>query len=243
MIHVMLSLGNRLVNSIYEANYQQASVVRSLTLDNWEPELIHVMLSLGNRLVNSIYEANYQQASVVCRSSASKIFVSSDNLTESSLQKPCSDSTGEARKMWAQAKWGQRYWAQSSNTFFQSKSNELSHKNFYDEKTGVQTESDNSCVLYRLYLAWLEQTSNELSHTNFYDEKTGVQTESDSSCVLYRLYLAWLEQTVITCSRHRGQLLFKGDNGAGLAALTGSSGKPISIMECWPFSKAKILLG
>ncbi|VEN51383.1 unnamed protein product [Callosobruchus maculatus] len=34
------------------------SKVRSLTLDDWEPEIIKVMAELGNALVNKIYEAN-----------------------------------------------------------------------------------------------------------------------------------------------------------------------------------------
>nr|CAH8849300.1 unnamed protein product [Trichobilharzia regenti] len=34
------------------------SKVRSLTLDNWQPELLHVMLNLGNKFVNEIFEAN-----------------------------------------------------------------------------------------------------------------------------------------------------------------------------------------
>ncbi|KAF2898918.1 hypothetical protein ILUMI_07256 [Ignelater luminosus] len=34
------------------------SKVRSLTLDDWEPESIKVMAELGNKIINSIYEAN-----------------------------------------------------------------------------------------------------------------------------------------------------------------------------------------
>lgn len=34
------------------------SKVRSLTLDDWEPEIIKVMAELGNNVVNKIYEAN-----------------------------------------------------------------------------------------------------------------------------------------------------------------------------------------
>lgn len=33
------------------------SKVRSLTLDDWEPEILKVMAELGNSVVNSIYEA------------------------------------------------------------------------------------------------------------------------------------------------------------------------------------------
>lgn len=34
------------------------SKVRSLTLDDWEPECLKVMAELGNSLVNAVYEAN-----------------------------------------------------------------------------------------------------------------------------------------------------------------------------------------
>lgn len=44
--------------SIHRSLGVHVSKVRSLTLDNWEPESLHVMLNLGNRLVNQIYEAN-----------------------------------------------------------------------------------------------------------------------------------------------------------------------------------------
>ncbi|XP_037868429.1 arf-GAP with coiled-coil, ANK repeat and PH domain-containing protein 2 [Bombyx mori] len=40
------------------------SKVRSLTLDDWEPEIIKVMAELGNKLVNLIYEANTEGATV-----------------------------------------------------------------------------------------------------------------------------------------------------------------------------------
>lgn len=39
------------------------SKVRSLTLDDWSPEIIKVMMELGNDLINSIYEANYNEES------------------------------------------------------------------------------------------------------------------------------------------------------------------------------------
>lgn len=32
------------------------SKVRSLTLDDWEPEIIKVMVEMGNTIVNKIYE-------------------------------------------------------------------------------------------------------------------------------------------------------------------------------------------
>lgn len=34
------------------------SKVRSLTLDDWEPEIIKVMAELGNTIVNKVFEAN-----------------------------------------------------------------------------------------------------------------------------------------------------------------------------------------
>lgn len=34
------------------------SKVRSLTLDDWEPEIVKVMAELGNAIVNKVYEAN-----------------------------------------------------------------------------------------------------------------------------------------------------------------------------------------
>lgn len=33
------------------------SKVRSLTLDDWEPEILKVMAELGNTVVNNVYEA------------------------------------------------------------------------------------------------------------------------------------------------------------------------------------------
>nr|XP_032517327.1 arf-GAP with coiled-coil, ANK repeat and PH domain-containing protein 2 [Danaus plexippus plexippus] len=40
------------------------SKVRSLTLDDWEPDIIKVMAELGNKVVNLIYEANTEGATV-----------------------------------------------------------------------------------------------------------------------------------------------------------------------------------
>ncbi|CAG9786632.1 unnamed protein product [Diatraea saccharalis] len=40
------------------------SKVRSLTLDDWEPDIIKVMAELGNKIVNLIYEANTDGATV-----------------------------------------------------------------------------------------------------------------------------------------------------------------------------------
>ncbi|CAH8629525.1 unnamed protein product [Dicrocoelium dendriticum] len=64
------------------------SKIRSLTLDNWEPELLHLMLNLGNKLVNRVYEANTARlGSPICR--------------------PTTNSSGEERRRWARAKWAQ----------------------------------------------------------------------------------------------------------------------------------------
>lgn len=37
------------------------SKVRSITLDDWEPEMLRVMAELGNKVINSIYEAEVDQ--------------------------------------------------------------------------------------------------------------------------------------------------------------------------------------
>lgn len=37
------------------------SKVRSLTLDQWEPEIVKVMMELGNQVVNKVYEARYKE--------------------------------------------------------------------------------------------------------------------------------------------------------------------------------------
>lgn len=46
------------------------SKVRSLTLDDWEPEIVKVMVELGNSIINKIYEANvppdFQRATPKC---------------------------------------------------------------------------------------------------------------------------------------------------------------------------------
>lgn len=46
------------------------SKVRSLTLDDWEPEIVKVMVELGNSIVNKVYEANvpedFQRATPQC---------------------------------------------------------------------------------------------------------------------------------------------------------------------------------
>ncbi|KAH9588299.1 Arf-GAP with coiled-coil, ANK repeat and PH domain-containing protein 2 [Schistosoma haematobium] len=62
------------------------SKVRSLTLDNWQPELLHVMLNLGNKLVNEILESNWQRYA-------------------SEFPRLSSDTPFEQRKAWVEAKW------------------------------------------------------------------------------------------------------------------------------------------
>lgn len=43
------------------------SKVRSLTLDDWEPEIIKVMVELGNTIVKKIYEAHVPEDCVRAR--------------------------------------------------------------------------------------------------------------------------------------------------------------------------------
>lgn len=62
------------------------SKVRSLTLDNWQPELLHVMLNLGNKPVNRILESNWQRYA-------------------SEFPRLSSDTPFEQRKAWIEAKW------------------------------------------------------------------------------------------------------------------------------------------
>lgn len=76
------------------------SKVRSLTLDDWEPEIIKVMAELGNELVNKIYEANIL-----------------DGYT-----KPSEHCTGSVREIWIKAKYVDRKFVKSLPTFQQSSS-------------------------------------------------------------------------------------------------------------------------
>ncbi|KAG5445845.1 Arf-GAP with coiled-coil, ANK repeat and PH domain-containing protein 2 [Clonorchis sinensis] len=64
------------------------SKIRSLTLDNWEPELLHLMLNLGNNLVNRIYEANLPK-------------------DPTRIPRPDIHSSSDERQHWARAKWAQ----------------------------------------------------------------------------------------------------------------------------------------
>lgn len=65
------------------------SKVRSLTLDDWEPEIVKVMMELGNDAINSIYEANY------------------DDKAQSSLQiqRATHDCDTSVREMWIKQKY------------------------------------------------------------------------------------------------------------------------------------------
>lgn len=61
------------------------SKVRSLTLDDWEPEIVKVMTELGNDAINEIYEANYND--------------------ESQIQRATSDCDTSVREMWIKQKY------------------------------------------------------------------------------------------------------------------------------------------
>ncbi|XP_047139457.1 arf-GAP with coiled-coil, ANK repeat and PH domain-containing protein 2 isoform X1 [Hydra vulgaris] len=64
----------------------QVSKVRSITLDDWDPETINLMLELGNEVVNNIYEAN----------------------VDSNHHKPLALSTRAEREIWIHAKYLQK---------------------------------------------------------------------------------------------------------------------------------------
>ncbi|XP_076805780.1 arf-GAP with coiled-coil, ANK repeat and PH domain-containing protein 2-like isoform X2 [Clavelina lepadiformis] len=54
------------------------SKVRSLTLDDWEPEVLKIMLSLGNERVNEIYTANLSSADAIkpnCSNKDRNVFI------------------------------------------------------------------------------------------------------------------------------------------------------------------------
>ncbi|KAM3184126.1 hypothetical protein ACTXT7_008988 [Hymenolepis weldensis] len=77
-------------------------VVRSLTLDNWEPELLEVMRNLGNNLVASVYESNLSVLS---------------NPSNSQSPLPRRPHEGELnaqlRRAWIEAKWVKRAFVRS----------------------------------------------------------------------------------------------------------------------------------
>nr|CDS25433.1 arf GAP with coiled coil ANK repeat and PH [Hymenolepis microstoma] len=78
------------------------SKVRSLTLDNWEPELLEVMRNLGNNLVASVYESNLAVLS---------------NPSDSQSPLPRRPHVGELntqlRRAWIEAKWVKRVFVRS----------------------------------------------------------------------------------------------------------------------------------
>ncbi|VUZ56710.1 unnamed protein product, partial [Hymenolepis diminuta] len=78
------------------------SKVRSLTLDNWEPELLEVMRNLGNNLVASVYESNLAVLS---------------NPSNSQSPLPRRPHEGELnaqlRRAWIEAKWVKRTFVRS----------------------------------------------------------------------------------------------------------------------------------
>ncbi|VDM31723.1 unnamed protein product [Hydatigera taeniaeformis] len=76
------------------------SKVRSLTLDNWEPELLEVMRNLGNNLVSSVYESNLPP------SSASETCSLPRRPQEGELN-------AQLRRAWVEAKWVRRLFVRS----------------------------------------------------------------------------------------------------------------------------------
>lgn len=74
------------------------SKVRSLTLDDWEPEIIKVMAELGNVIVNKIYEANVLQG----------------------YTSPSENCTGAVREAWIRAKYVDKLFVKSLPTFSES---------------------------------------------------------------------------------------------------------------------------
>lgn len=73
--------------NIYRSLGVHYSKVRSLTLDDWEPEIVKVMMELGNDAINSIYEANYNDES------------------QSSVQRATSDCDTSVRETWIKQKY------------------------------------------------------------------------------------------------------------------------------------------
>ncbi|KAL5110728.1 Arf-GAP with coiled-coil ANK repeat and PH domain-containing protein 2 [Taenia crassiceps] len=76
------------------------SKVRSLTLDNWEPELLEVMRNLGNNLVAGVYE--------------SKLPLPSASETSSLPRRPQNgELNAQLRRAWVEAKWVRRLFVRS----------------------------------------------------------------------------------------------------------------------------------
>lgn len=65
------------------------SKVRSLTLDDWEPEIVKVMMELGNDSINSIYEANYDD----------------ESQSSMQIQRASKDCDTSVREMWIKHKY------------------------------------------------------------------------------------------------------------------------------------------
>ncbi|CAH8528844.1 unnamed protein product [Heterobilharzia americana] len=81
------NLPRYLKNEVHRSLGVHISKVRSLTLDNWQPELLHVMLNLGNKFVNEIVEANRPHHSVP------------------EFPRLSTNTPFEQRKVWIEAKW------------------------------------------------------------------------------------------------------------------------------------------
>lgn len=71
------------------------SKVRSLTLDDWEPEIIKVMIELGNNIVKKIYESQVPET----------------------FTRATPDSTGTVRESWIKAKYVDRKFVKSLPDF------------------------------------------------------------------------------------------------------------------------------
>nr|XP_018916307.1 PREDICTED: arf-GAP with coiled-coil, ANK repeat and PH domain-containing protein 1 [Bemisia tabaci] len=72
------------------------SKVRSITLDDWEPEMLRVMAELGNKVINSIYEAEVDQPELF-------------------LEKPTPKSTNAVREAWIRAKYEEKLFVKQLN--------------------------------------------------------------------------------------------------------------------------------
>lgn len=72
------------------------SKVRSLTLDDWEPEIVKVMMELGNDIVNNIYESKYTVVPIDSESQAMHV------------EHATSDCNTSVREIWIKAKYIQK---------------------------------------------------------------------------------------------------------------------------------------
>ncbi|KAH9282412.1 Arf-GAP with coiled-coil, ANK repeat and PH domain-containing protein 2 [Echinococcus granulosus] len=80
------------------------SKVRSLTLDNWEPELLEVMRNLGNNLVANVYESNLPPPSAPSSPSGASTLPRRPQEGELNAQ---------LRRTWVEAKWVRRLFVRS----------------------------------------------------------------------------------------------------------------------------------